>query len=212
MILGELEILNMDQGSDLWHSARCGIITASEFDSVMAKGLKGAPSKTRKTYMRKKVGEQMTKRIDGGFKGNEHTERGHLMEPDARNLWAFTTGLDFEQVGFIRRGPVGCSPDALVGDDGLLEIKTKLPHLQLEVLDNDEVPSEHIAQIQGQMWVSGRQWCDFVSYWPDLPIFINRVYRDDEYIARLSVEVEAFIVEMNDYRASIQNRYYKKES
>lgn len=210
MILPALEVLTMEQGTPEWHAARCGVITASEFDSVLAKGKAGAPSKTRATYMRRKVGELITGQVDGGFGGNAHTERGHAMEPDARNLWAFTTGLEFEPVGFMRRGPVGCSPDSLVGAEGLLEIKTKLPHLHLELLDDDAVPNEHTAQIQGQLWVSGRQWCEFVSYWPGLPIFIKRVQRDDTYIARLAIEVADFITEMNAYRASIQSRYYAK--
>src|SRR3546814_2724927 len=67
------------------------------------------------------------------------------------------------QIGFIRRGPVGCSPDSLVGDDGLLEIKTKLGHLQIEVLESGAMPSDHYAQVQGQLWISGPQWCDFLD-------------------------------------------------
>jgi hypothetical protein len=83
-----------------------------------------------------------------------------------------------------------------VGDDGVLEIKTKLAHLQLEVLDKGAVPAEHVAQCQGALWVTQRKWLDFVSYWPGLPLFIKRVYPDVEYIAKLETAVQEFIQEM----------------
>src|SRR5690606_31337845 len=107
------------------------------------------------------------------------------------------TDHEVEQVGFMRRGDVGYSPDGIIGDDGLLEIKTKAYPLHLDCLLKDEVPAEHMAQIQGGLWVSGRQWLDFVSYSPGLPIFIKRVPRDESYIANLSAEVERFNAEVD---------------
>src|SRR3546814_4496891 len=95
--------------------------------------------------------------------GNAHTERGHEQEPEARSLYAFMRDVEPVQIGFIRRGPLGCSPDSLVAGDGLLEIKTKLGHLQIEVLEAGVLPSEHRPQVQAQMWISGRKWCDFLS-------------------------------------------------
>ena len=128
------------------------------------------------------------------------------MEEDARNAYALVNDVDPELVGFIRNGDAGCSPDSLVGD-GFLEIKTKLPHLQLDVLEKNEVPNEHKAQIHGQLWVAEREWCDFVSYWPKLPLFVKRVYRDEKYITTLSGEVERFLGEMNDLEAKIKSQY-----
>jgi len=74
----------------------------------------------------------------------------------------------------------------------MLEIKTKLAHLHLDVLLGDAVPGEHVAQIQGQLWVAEREWCDFVAYCPKLPLFVKRVYRDDEYIGRIQKAVDLF--------------------
>lgn len=190
--MSALQIIDCEQNTPEWHQARAGIVTASEFDSVLSKGRGGEPSKTRRTYMLKLAGERLTGQVSSLWAGNAHTERGHAMEPDARRLYAFAQDRTPLPVGFMKRGNVGASPDSLIADDGLLEIKTKLPHLQLELLLADEVPSEHIAQLQGQLWVSGRAFVDFVSYWPGLPLFVKRVERDEKYIASLAGAVASF--------------------
>lgn len=198
------EIFDCAQGTPEWLACRRGIPTASKFDTVMAQGrAKGSPSVTRRKYMMELIGELLTGESQEGYT-NAHMERGHAMEPDARNLYAMLKDVEPVQVGFMRRFNAGASPDSLVGDDGLLEIKTKLPHLQLEVLLSYEVPGEHRAQIQGQLWVSGREWCDFVSYWPALPVFVKRVYRDDAYIATIAGAVREFNDEMAELTAKIQ--------
>lgn len=191
----ELQIYTCDQGTPEWLECRRGIPTASEFDTVLAKGKAGGESKTRRTYMLKLAGERLTGEPMYSY-SNDHMERGKEMEAEARNLYAMVADVEPVQVGFMRRGDAGASPDSLVGDSGLLEIKTKLAHLQLEVLLANELPSEHKAQVQGQLWISGREWVDFVSYWPGLPLFVKRIYRDEPYIARLKVEVDAFNTEM----------------
>lgn len=187
----ELQIFNCDQGSQEWLACRAGIPTASEFDTVLAKGKGGGESKTRRTYMLKLIGERLTGAPMYSY-SNDHMERGKEMEDEARNLYSMVSDLEPVQIGFMRRGDAGASPDSLVGNDGLLEIKTKLAHLQLDVLLTDELPSEHRAQCQGQLWIAQREWVDFVSYWPGLPLFAKRVFRDESYIARLKVEVDAF--------------------
>jgi hypothetical protein len=145
------------------------------------------------------LGERLTGDTAASF-SNAHTERGHTLESDARELYSFDTAEPVITVGFVRRrtlaGLVGCSPDALVGADGLLEVKTKLAHLQIEVLAKDELPTEHVAQCQGALWVTQRKWLDFVSYWPGLPLFIKRVYPDPEYIEALELAVGAFLADM----------------
>jgi hypothetical protein len=191
----ELEIFSFEQGTPEWYSARAGIPTASEFDTVLAKGKSGGESKTRKTYMYKLIGERLTSAPMYSY-NNDHMERGKEMESAARDLYAMVAEVEPVQVGFMRRGDAGASPDSLVGDNGLVEIKTKLAHLQIECLLVNELPSEHRAQCQGQLWISGREWVDFVSYWPGLPLFIKRVYRDETYIARIKAEVDIFNNEM----------------
>lgn len=196
-----MEIFNMDQGSADWFEARRGIPTASMFATVMASGKGGGPSATRRTYMLKLAGEIVTGQPMDSF-SNHHMERGKEMEGEARDLYAFTAGVDPELVGFIRSGQKGASPDSLVGSDGLLEIKTKLPHLLIDVLLKDEVPPEHKAQCQGQLWVAEREWIDFAAYWPGLPIFIKRMTRDEEYIAKVAAAVDQF----NDELAELVER------
>lgn len=192
----ELEIFDCEQSSPEWFACRAGIPTASEFSTVMASGRGGAESKTRRKYMLTLLGERITGACVDSYT-NAHMERGKTMEAEARDLYAMVTDNEPKQVGFMRRFGAGASPDSLIGDDGLLEIKTKLPHLQLECLLADKLPAEHVAQVQGQLWISGRSWVDFVSYWPGLPIFIKRVERDEAYIARLKVEVDTFNAEMD---------------
>lgn len=202
-MLDALQVIECEQGTDEWFAARSGVVTASEFATVLAKGRGGGESVTRRKYMLTLAGEIITGQVADKWEGNRHTERGKAMEGEARDAYALIADVEPAQVGFLRRGRIGCSPDSLVGASGLLEIKTKLPHLQIEVLEYGEVPTEHMAQIQGQLWVSGRDWCDFVSYWPGLPIFIKRVWSDNDYIARLSVAVSEFVADVD----SIVSKY-----
>jgi len=186
-----IEVFNMPQGSDEWFEVRRGIVTASEFGTLLMQGRSGADSKTRRTYMLKLMGERLTG--DPMYRyTNDHMERGHDQEPAARELYAFQTDLEPQAVGFIKNGSVGCSPDSIVGDKGMVEIKTKLAHLHLDVLLGDVVPNEHMAQIQGQLWVAEREWCDFVSYCPKLPLFVKRVHRDEAFIERIAKAVDLF--------------------
>ena len=195
-----MEIINVEQGTPEWFQARAGIPTASNFKLVMAKG----QGKTRKTYMLKLAGEILTGEVQEQF-SNQHTERGNELEPEALELYELQTGNKVEKCGFIKAFGAGYSPDGMVGDEGLIEIKTKLSHLQIELLLKDTVPSEHVAQIQGGLWVSGREWCDFVSYCPGLPLFIARVRRDEKKIAEIEGSVEAFNLELNEIVKKIES-------
>lgn len=187
-----LEVFDCAQGGPEWFECRRGIVTASRFSDVLAKG-KGI---TRKKYMLTLAGEAITGELEDSY-SNAHMERGKIMEDEARSLYAFSRDVDPVSVGFMRMGRSGCSPDSLIGDTGLLEVKTKLPHLQLEVLDKGKLPSEHVAQVQGQLMVSGREYADFISYWPRLPLFCVRVERDEEYITNLRQAIADFVGEMD---------------
>jgi len=186
-----LEVFNCEQGTPEWHMCRLGIPTASEFKSVLAKG----EGKMRRAYMYKLIGERKTGETSENY-SNGHMERGKEMEAEARDLYTFMKDIEPSRVGFLRNYEAGCSPDGFVGATGLIEIKTKLPHLQVEVLLADRLPPEHVAQCQGALWVAEREWIDFCSYWPKLPLFVKRVYRDEAYIKRLSLEVSEFNAEM----------------
>lgn len=190
-----IDILDMEQGTPEWFKARMGIPTASEFSTVMASGKDGGDSKTRKTYLLKLAGELITGEPMESY-SNGHMERGKAMEEEARDFYAFTADSEPRRVGFIKNGFKGCSPDSLLGNDGMLEIKTALPHVLASLILKDGFPPEHKAQCQGALWVAEREWIDLVVYWPKMPRFVKRAYRDDAYIATLSKAVDDFNVEL----------------
>lgn len=203
------EIHTCEQGSPEWFAVRAGMPTASEFSTVMAKGRSGAESKTRRTYMLKLAGEIITGNPMETYT-NAHMERGKEMEEEAREVYADLQKVTPKQVGFISSGRKGCSPDCLIDENGAAEIKTKLPHLQLDLLLRNEMPPEHKAQCQGILWVAEREWIDFISYWPKLPLFVTRLHRDEEYITNLSSAVDQFNEELDGIVESMKN-YGKEE-
>lgn len=190
-------IHEMEQGTPEWFDVRKGIPTASEFAAVMAKpGPRGSVPKTRQTYMRKLAGEIITGEPMESFE-NAHMIRGREMEQEAVDAYAFETGTDPQKVGFVKMGSItGCSPDRLIGKDGQLEVKTKLPHLLIEILEQNKLPEEFIPQVQGQLWVTGRKWCDFIAFWPKMPTFKVRVCRDEAKIREIERDVKQFNKEL----------------
>ena len=195
-----IEIFDCEQGSEDWFACRAGIPTASKFATVMAKG----EGKTRNEYMRKLAGEIITGEPMESF-NNAHMDRGKTMEDEARETYAFINDADIRRVGFIRNGKKGASPDSLVGSEGGLEIKTALPHIQIDRLLRGDLPSEHRAQVQGNIWLAERGWWDFVSYWPKLPLLTVRVFRDDIYIKNIAGEIDRFNDELEAMVETIRN-------
>lgn len=189
----------IEQGTPEWHAARCGMVTASRFSDVLAKG----QGKTRASYMRQVVAERLTGKPTESY-SNAHMVRGTEQEPFARMAYEAFTGYVVEEAGFIAHpsGRYGCSPDGLIDADGGAEIKSVIPTVQLETILAGEYPSGHRAQIQGGMGITGRQWWDFVSFSPDMPgtmrLYIFRVLRDEEYIANLAIEVVKFISDCDE--------------
>jgi hypothetical protein len=195
-----IEVLDCEQGSADWYLARLGIPTASRFADVLAKG----EGKTRGRYLRELAGEILAGEPEADTYSNGHMERGKLLEEEARNLYAYLKEVEPQRVGFIRNGKKGASPDSLIGVNGGLEVKTALQHIQVERLQRGDLPPEHKAQVQGSLWVSEREFWDFVSYCPKLPPLIVRIHRDDVYIAGLAKAVEAFNEELDALVASIR--------
>lgn len=191
-----MQTLMVEQGAEEWLEARLGIVTMSRVKDLLVNGKDPSGfGSSALSYMHELIGERMTGE-PVGWAGNAHTERGHEMEPLARELYQEATGEEPHEVGIILNHGVGYSPDGLIGDSGALEIKTKLPKLQVEVLLAGEVPKEHMAQIQGGLWVAEREWLDFVSYWPGMPLFVKRAYRDEKMISLIEQRVEAFYQEL----------------
>lgn len=186
-----MQVFDFDQGSDDWRAARLGIPTASRFSDILAKG----EGKTRRKYLYELAGERITGEPAESF-NNAHMERGKAMEDEARDLYAMMKDVEPQRVGFIRNGDKGASPDSLIGDTRGLEIKTALPHIQIERLLAGKLPPEHKAQVQGSLWVAEREWWDFMSYWPKMRPLIVRVHRDEDYIRDLSAAVTQFNEEL----------------
>lgn len=188
---------DLEQGSMEWFEARAGLPTASEFSTVQASGKGGGPSITRAKYMRQLAGEIITGEPAPAGYTNDHMLRGQEQEDDARRLFSLITDHEPIRVGFVREGRAGCSPDSLIGEDEGLEIKCAIPSVQIERLQLDRLPPEHVAQVQGSLWVTGRRNWHFVSYCPRLPPLIVKVPRDETYIAQLAQAVADFNSEVD---------------
>jgi len=195
-----VEIIDCVQGSPEWFQARLGIPTASCFSQVLAKG----EGKVRATYMRRLAGEIITGQPAETFK-SEAMERGNQMEAEARANYVFGwNNTRPTLVGFMRRAYVGCSPDALLGDDGVLELKTQKPELLIATHDAKRFPPEHIAQCQGALLVTVRQWVDLCVYWPGMPMFVRRAERDEDYIDMLMDKLAEFNNELQTMVARVR--------
>jgi hypothetical protein len=187
-----IKIFDCDQNSPEWFAARCGVPTASNFSAILAKG----EGKTRKSYLNKLAAEIITGEAGESFT-SQAMERGREMEAEARDLYDFLSDEPLHPVGFVLNGNKGASPDRFVGKNGGLEIKTQRGDLLVETLLADKFPSEHKAQVQGNLWVTEREWWDLCVYWPKMPLFLKRVTRDEAYIAALAVEVDRFHDELH---------------
>lgn len=194
--------MNAPQGSEAWAMERCGLPTASEYSSILAKG----QGLTRKKYLRRIVAEILTGQpiADSSYGAwQQNLERGQEQEASARASYEAITGELVEQVGFIRHSTIrtGCSPDGLIGTEGGCEIKSVIPTVQIETILTGSYPSEHKAQIQGNLWNTGRAWWDFCSFSLDMPehlrTYIFRVVRDEAYILNLAAEVTVFLSEID---------------
>lgn len=190
-----LEIVACEQGTPEWFSVRSGLPTASEFKTILGVKKDAKEKLTRQAYMRKLAGEIITGEPMETYQ-NAHMERGKIMEDEARNFYCFTRSVEARRVGFIKNFGAGASPDSLVEPHGGLEIKTALAHIQIERLEKGAMPPEHVAQVQGNLWIAEREFWDFVSYCPKLPLFVHRVMRDEAYIAELAKAVEQFNEEL----------------
>lgn len=193
--------MDIEQLTDEWFEARLGKATASHFEDIVGVGKNGAPLAGRKNYKMQLVLERVTgltpDRFQTGAMG-----WGTDTEDLAAMAYALETGNGVTKAGFIEHPELaaGASPDRLVGEDGGLEIKCLNSANHFEVLKAQAVPIKHMAQIQGNLWITGRKWWDFASFDPDMPekaqLFIKRVLRDEEYIANLEAAVRQFLAEV----------------
>jgi putative phage-type endonuclease len=192
----------MDQGTEEWFTIRIGKVTASRVADVIAKTKTGY-SATRDNYMAQLVCERLTGQKGESF-SNAAMQHGTDTEPLARAAYEALHDVLVDEVGFVPHPSIimaGASPDGLVGDDGLLEIKCPNTATHIETLLSQSVPGKYNTQMQFQMACTGRQWCDFVSFDNRLPeelqLFVKRVPRDNEFIKQMEDEVVKFLNELD---------------
>lgn len=171
----------MEQGSEEWHAARCGLLTASEVKNIITPAkLQYASNDKERAHLYEILAQRITKYVEPTYIGGDML-RGLEDEVDARAIYDENYG-DVTECGFITRDfgafTLGYSPDGLVGEAGLIEVKSRRQKYQIETILADEVPQEYMLQIQTGLLVSGRQWLDFVSYSAGLPMFTKRVAPD----------------------------------
>ena len=183
----------MEQRSEEWFQARLGLVTASRVADVLAK-IKSGESASRRNYKIQLVSERLTGERQESYI-NQAMQDGIDREQFARDRYVQEHG-GVEEVGFVKHPTLeaGASPDGMVGDDGILEIKCPMGSTHTESLMSQDVPTKYIPQIQFQLLVTGRKWCDFVSYHPMFPkhlqIFVKRIEADPVYQQELEVEVK----------------------
>jgi hypothetical protein len=173
-----------EQGSPEWLAARLGIPSASMFAKLVT--TKGIWSASADAYINQLVAERLTGEREEVFQSH-HMLRGTELEADARDLYSLISDAEVTEVGFCLHDTLsaGCSPDGLIGEDGGLEIKCPAPSTHVEYLRGGVLPSKYKQQVMGCLWITGREWWDFVSYHPTMKPLIVRVERDEEYIAAL---------------------------
>lgn len=200
------------QGSPEWFAARLGRVTASRVADVIAKTKTGYGA-SRENYLAELVLERLTGKAEEGFTSSA-MQWGTDNEPDARSAYQFEKNTRVMQVGFVNHPHIamtGASPDGLVDDDGLLEIKCPNQATHLKTLHSGTIPSRYITQMNWQMACTGRQWCDFVSFDPRFPehmrLFVKRHNRVDADIRALEIDVTLFIKEVDEAVADLAAEY-----
>ncbi len=205
----------MKQRTEEWFNARLGKATASRFKDVMAT-IKSGEAASRKNYRAQLVVERLT-----GVREESSSPavlRGVMQwgidhENAAREAYEDLTGNLVEEYGFMSHLALaaGCSPDGLIGDLGMIEIKCPNTAQHITCLQTQDMPKEHWWQVQGQLWIANREWCDFVSFDPRMPehmqIMVKRVARHPADIADLNTGVRAFLAEVDKTVNELQEQY-----
>lgn len=190
---------NIEQGTPEWHDIRRGVLTSTAIKTLITPTGKLANNDKTRAHVYEVAAQRITGRTEEGFTSFDMM-RGHTEEVLARDLYSrhyapviecgFVTN---DKLGFL----VGYSPDGLVGDDGLIEVKSAKAKIQVERIATGGIPTEHIAQVQTGLWVTGREWCDFISYSNGMAMQVVRVYADKEYHALIEQAAIAFEAEVN---------------
>ncbi|MBV8895501.1 MAG: YqaJ viral recombinase family protein [Acidobacteriaceae bacterium] len=209
-------MLDIAQGSAEWHAIRCGKVTASRVADVVATVKSGGYGASRATYMAELIAERLTGKPSESYT-NAAMQWGTATEPEARTAYEFHANCDVQQVGFVEHPTIenaGCSPDGLLPDGGLVEIKCPNTAAHIETLLTGKIPEKYVKQMLFQMACTEGKWCDFVSYDPRLPeemrLFVARVYRDQGAIDILEKEVRLFLADLNAKEKALRSQFMKE--
>lgn len=202
---------NFEQNTKEWYQARLGIPTASEFSKIITPG--GAASKSAEDYANHLIAEMMCGEPVETFEGSKWTQRGKDLEPDAILFYEQTKNVTVERVGFVTddNRTMGCSPDGLIGDDGMLEIKILSPKNHVAQMLKASVDREHYPQVMGQLYVANRKWVDVMAYHPVMPSIIIRVMRDDKYLFEMTRLMAQFNVTLKEKKQSLISNGFLQE-
>ena len=205
----------MSQRSPEWFAHRLGRVTASRIADVMAQ-TKSGPGAARKNYLADLVAERLTGEARETFT-NAAMQWGTDWEPQARAAYEFITDATVQEVGFIDHPDLpmaGCSPDGLVVDAGMVEIKCPNTATHIDTLLTEKIDGKYHKQMQFQLACAGRAWCDFVSFDPRLPaemqLWVCRVERDDDAIAEIEKAVTQFLSDLDNTVAALRERYIQE--
>ena len=217
MTLTIYDAADIPQGSDAWLEARRGIVTASAVGKLLTSTGKVASNETARTLTDTLITERITGRVEPVFPTRD-MERGTILEPFARDLYA-EHYAPVTEIGFARLDEdfytLGASPDGLVGSDGGIEIKCPRPRTHLATLRTEKVPAQYMAQIQACMHVLDRDWWDFISYAPGLPLFVKRVHRDEAWCEAIRKACENFKIASDEdadhYKENVVPRFHPTE-
>ena len=200
MIISEHE-----QGTEEWLKDRAGIPTASNFSKIVTGA--GKPSTSANTYMHQLLAEHWLGGPIDENDSNHWMERGLELEADAADLYEFMTDNAVSETGFCFKDDqklAGASPDRFVDDKGLLEIKCPKASTLVGYILKGGLPAKYKQQVQGQMWICEREWCDFFVYHPEMKPLLVHVERDDKFIKQMADMIEVFIEDMLEAREKLK--------
>jgi putative phage-type endonuclease len=195
---------NLEQGSEEWAQVRCGLLTASEMKYILTPTLKIANNDKTRTHLFELLAQRITNYVEPHY-FNEDMLRGQIDEVEARQLYN-DKYAPVTEMGFITNqingATCGYSPDGLVGNDGLIEIKSRRQKYQVETILGGTIPEEYLLQVQTGLLISERSWCDFISYSAGLPMVTLRVYPDERIQAAIIAAVTSFEEQINERMAA----------
>jgi putative phage-type endonuclease len=205
-----MRVINAEQGTAEWLKSRIGVPSGSNYAKIMSKGKGSEPSVTRAGFVTDIANEVLTG-IRADFPQNDAMKWGSLYEPEARAAYESRFGVLVTEIGFCMHDTLrtGVSPDGIVSDTKLLEIKCPQPKTHLEYMRRDDMPPAYKWQVQGQLWIMERDVCDFVSYHPSFPenakLIVRTTYRDEFAIKVLESEIKQFLEDVEAEVEFIRN-------